>query len=63
MARERQRDLVPELRELERQHNPVGLEKGEITDTGAVGHQTDPTKRPRLRFGRSSVRLRSRECR
>jgi hypothetical protein len=54
MALERQRDLVPELRELE--HNSFDIGAGEINGTRAVDPGSPPLRRARFRFARASTR-------
>ncbi len=56
MARERQRDLVPELRGLERGRGTFGNEDGESTDARAVGPGSELWNRLRSRIGLALTR-------
>jgi hypothetical protein len=56
MARERQQDLVPELRTLERERSDFGTEDGEHNDARAVNSLRKPGRWARSRFGRASAR-------
>lgn len=56
MARERQRDLVPELRGREHERSALGIEDGETIDVRAVSPGPEPRTRARSRFGRARAR-------
>lgn len=56
LARERQSDLVPELRGLERERSAFGIEDGEPAGVRAVGPGSKLASRARSRFGRAAAR-------
>lgn len=56
LARERQRDLMPELRELEREREAFGIEDGQANDARSVGLGSESGSRARSHFARAPAR-------
>jgi hypothetical protein len=56
MAHERQQDLVPELRALERERSAFGIEDGETDGALGVGPEAELATRSRFRFHRVPAR-------
>jgi hypothetical protein len=55
LARERQRDLVPEMREHERRRSSFGNEDGEAANADALAPAPPPERRARFRFMRAAA--------
>jgi hypothetical protein len=56
MARERQRDLVPELRTLKRERSASGIDDVKANGARAISPEPQPTSRAQSRFARARAR-------